>query len=40
MCAKDFPCEISVRGEKRAETIKREFAEAEREVFARFQAGE
>ncbi|KAK4989771.1 hypothetical protein LTR66_006973 [Elasticomyces elasticus] len=38
VCAEDFECEISVRGEKRRETILREFEEAERDVFARFDA--
>ena len=38
VCAKDFPCEIGVRGEKRKATIEKEFEEARRDVFSKFDS--
>jgi cytochrome P450 family 619 len=35
-CPSAFPCKVSVRSERRKETIMREFEEAEREVFAKY----
>lgn len=33
----DFACEIRPRSEKRKETIMKEFAEADRDIFPRFE---
>ncbi|KAI6793582.1 putative cytochrome P450 [Hortaea werneckii] len=38
VCAKDFAAEFEVRGREREATIRREYDEAEREVFGRFGA--
>ena len=38
VCAYDFDAEFEVRGERRAETIKREFEEAKRDVFGKYEA--
>ncbi|KAI7658152.1 putative cytochrome P450 [Hortaea werneckii] len=38
VCAKDFGAEFEVRGAEREATIRREYGEAEREVFGRFEA--
>ena len=40
VCAKPFLCDITVRGEKRRETILAEFETAETDVFSRYQRGE
>ncbi|KAK3702421.1 hypothetical protein LTR37_014887 [Vermiconidia calcicola] len=37
VCANDFDAEFEVRGEKRRKTILREYEEAERDVFPRFE---
>lgn len=39
VCANDFGAEFRVRGEGRREAILREFGEAEREIFGRYEAG-
>lgn len=38
VCAKDFEANFEVRGREREATIRREYDEAEREVFGRFEA--
>ena len=38
VCANDFDAEFEVRGEKRRETILREFEQVDREVFGRYEA--
>jgi hypothetical protein len=37
VCAKPFPCRITVRSEARRETIMREFAEAKADVFSKYE---
>ena len=36
VCAKPFDCKIEVRSEAKRQTIEREFAMAQKEVFSRF----
>ena len=36
VCAKDFPCRITPRSEARRETVMREFDEAKRDVFVKY----
>ena len=35
-CTKDFPCKVTPRSKKRAETIMREFDQANIDVFAKY----
>lgn len=39
ICAHPFNCEFTVRGEKRGETILKEFQVAERDVFSKYESG-
>jgi hypothetical protein len=39
VCANPFPCKVASRSESRRETIMREFAQAEAEVFSKYEIG-